>query len=109
LYYLDGQLADGLIEANKKAQTLESFLAGSGDEIDVQVKNVAIEDLRHAPYKATVEFERVYFSPSTHLETKREKYVAHIVFILKDRVPNAMIPINPLGLAITYFREDQAF
>ena len=26
-----------------------------------------------------------------------------------DQVDNARIPINPLGLTITYFREDQAF
>ena len=42
-------------------------------------------------------------------ELKREKYTAHFVFVVKDGVPNAMIPINPLGLTITYFREDQAF
>jgi hypothetical protein len=24
-------------------------------------------------------------------------------------VPNDLIPINPLGLTISYFREDQAF
>jgi len=29
--------------------------------------------------------------------------------VVKERVPNAMIPINPLGLTVTYFREDQAF
>jgi hypothetical protein len=44
-----------------------------------------------------------------HLERRRERYVAHLVFIVKDRVPNALIPINPLGLTITYFRDDQAF
>jgi hypothetical protein len=41
--------------------------------------------------------------------TRREKYVGHFVFITKENVPNAMIPVNPLGLTITYFREDQAF
>lgn len=29
--------------------------------------------------------------------------------VLQDQVDNAGIPINPLGLTITYFREDQAF
>ena len=29
--------------------------------------------------------------------------------VVKTQVPNAFIPINPLGLTITYFREDQAF
>ena len=35
--------------------------------------------------------------------------MAHLVFVLDDHVDNARIPINPLGLTITYFREDQAF
>ena len=35
--------------------------------------------------------------------------VANFVFVVKDKVPNDMIPVNPLGLTITYFREDQAF
>ncbi len=52
LYYLDGRLADALIEANKKNKTIGSFLAGAGDEIEVSVKNVSIEDLRSPPYHA---------------------------------------------------------
>jgi type IV secretory pathway component VirB8 len=35
--------------------------------------------------------------------------VAQLTFVLKDQVPNAIVPVNPLGLAITYFRVDQAF
>ena len=45
----------------------------------------------------------------TRAEDKRETFVAHVVFVLKDQVDNARIPINPLGLTIAYFREDQAF
>ena len=99
----------GRLEANKKAGTIERFLTGSTEDIDVHVKNVTLEDLRQAPYRATVEFEEVYLSPATRAEVKRETFVAHVVFVLKDQVDNARIPINPLGLTITYFREDQAF
>src|ERR1700681_1197119 len=109
LYFLDGRLADATIEANKKSGTIERFLTGSTEEIDVHVKNVTLEDLRQAPYRATVEFEKVYLSPATRAELKRDTYVAHIEFVLKDQVDNARIPINPLGLTITYFREDRAF
>jgi hypothetical protein len=109
LYFLDGRLADELMEKNKKTQALETFLMGQGEEVDVQVKNVSIEDLRKPPYRATVEYEKVYYTPSTRQETKREKYVGNFVFVVKDHVTNAMIPINPLGFTITYFREDQAF
>jgi type IV secretory pathway TrbF-like protein len=109
LYFLDGRLADATIDANKRAGTIERFLTGSTEDIDVHVKNVTLEDLRQAPYRATVEFEKVYLSPATRAEVKRETFVAHVVFVLKDQVDNARIPINPLGLTITYFREDQAF
>jgi type IV secretion system protein VirB5 len=108
LYFVDGRLAQSLIETNKKSNALESFLAGSGEEIDVDVKRVAIEDLRKAPYRATVDFEKVYYAPDRSV-ARRENYIANFVFVIKDQVPNAMIPVNPLGLTITYFREDQAF
>lgn len=109
LYFLDGRLADATIEANKKNKTIETFLAGQGQEIEVTVRNVSIEDMRTSPYRATVDFEKVYYNPGDAVETKRERYVAHFVFIVRERVTNAMIPVNPLGLTITYFREDQAF
>jgi hypothetical protein len=51
----------------------------------------------------------VFYTAADHAETKRERYVGHFVFAVKDRIPNALIPINPLGLTIIYFREDQAF
>jgi type IV secretory pathway TrbF-like protein len=109
LYFLDGRLADALIEANKKSKTIENFLAGGGEEIEVHVTNVSIEDLRNPPYKATVDFEKVYYTSPDHQEIRREKYVANFVFVVKESVPNAMIPVNPLGLTIVYFRQDQAF
>lgn len=109
LYFLDGRLADATIEANKKNKTIETFLAGQGQEIEVTVRNVSIEDMRTSPFRATVDFEKVYYNPGDAVETKRERYTAHFVFVVRERVTNAMIPVNPLGLTIIYFREDQAF
>jgi type IV secretory pathway TrbF-like protein len=109
LYFLDGRLTDATIEANRKSGTIERFIAAGTEEIDVHVKNVTLEDLRQPPYRATVDFDKVYFSPATRGEVRRETYVAHLVFVVDDQVDNARIPINPLGLRITYFRDDQAF
>jgi len=109
LYFLDGRLADATIEVNRKAGTIERFLTSGNEEIDVRVKNVTLEDLRQPPYRATVDFDKVYLSPATRAEIRRETYVANLVFVVQDKVDNARIPINPLGLTITYFREDQAF
>ena len=109
LYFLDGRLADATMDANKKSGVIERFLAGGGEEVDVRVKNVTLEDLRQPPYRATVEFEQVHLAPVTRAELRRDTFVGHLVFVLRDQVDNARIPINPLGLTITYFREDQAF
>src|SRR6185503_10486400 len=103
------RLADATIEANKKSGVIERFLTSGGEEIDVRVKNVTLEDLRQPPYRASVEFDQVYLSPATRTEVRRETYVAHLVFVMDDQVDNARIPINPLGVTITYFRDDQAF
>ena len=109
LYFLDGRLSNALLEANKKTRFIETFLNSGSDEVDIQVRNVALEDLRQPPYKATVEFEKVYYAASDHREMRRERFLASFVFVVKEPVPNALIPFNPLGLTITYFRDDQAF
>ena len=110
LYFLDGKLADGILDAYRKDDIIKKFLMNtSAAEIDVEVKKVALEDMQTPPYKARVDFYMVYYSPADHSEIKRDLYTANFVFVFKSKVPNELIPINPLGLAITYFREDQAF
>ena len=110
LYFLDGKLADGILDAYRKDDIIKKFLINtSASEIDVEVKKVALEDMQTPPFKARVDFYLVYYTPADHSEIKRDLYTANFVFVFKSKVPNALIPINPLGLAITYFREDQAF
>src|SRR5262249_15993351 len=109
LYFLDARLADATMAANQRSQALETFLSSVSDEVEVQVKNVTLDDLTTSPYKGVVEFDQVTFGYGTHEERKRATFVAQIQFVLKDHVPNAIIPVNPLGLTVSYFRVDQAF
>jgi type IV secretion system protein VirB5 len=109
LYFLDSPLADATIAGDQRAHTIETFLTSAADETEVHVKNVTLDDLQSSPYKASAEFEKVTVGYGTHDERSRSTYVAHITFVLKDQVSNAVIPVNPLGLTITYFRVDQAF
>ena len=62
-----------------------------------------------APYKATVNFEKIYYGAGGRQEHKRETFVAQVDFVLRDQIPNAMVLVNPLGVTITYVRVDQAF
>jgi type IV secretion system protein VirB5 len=110
LYFLDGKLADGILDAYRKDDIIKKFLMNTSvAETDVEVKKVALEDMQTPPFKARVDFYLVYYSPADRSEIKRDLYTANFVFVFKSKVPNELIPINPLGVAITYFREDQAF
>lgn len=108
LYFLDRQLFDVIDGQDRRSQWLPKFLTSSEDDVNVTVNNVAIEDLTTEPYRARVEFTKV-FTNSTGTEVKRENWAAEFLFRFNPNVPNSLIPHNPLGLAITYFRQDQAF
>jgi type IV secretory pathway TrbF-like protein len=110
LYFLDGKLADGILDAYRKDDIVKKFITNTAaPEIDVDVKKVALDQMQNPPFRARVDFYMVYYSPADHSELKRDLYTANFVFVFKSQVPNELIPINPLGLTITYFREDEAF
>ena len=109
LFFMESSLAEATIAHDQREHTIERFLTDSSDEIEIQVRNVTLEDLKDPPYKAVVEFDRVYSAAGTHQEHMRDTCVAHVTFVVRDQVPNAAIPVNPLGLTVTYIRVDQAF
>ena len=110
LYFLDGKLANGILDAYRKDDIIKKFITNSATpEVDVDVKKVALEEMQTPPFRARVDFYLVYYAPADHSELKRDLYTANFVFLFKSNVPNELIPINPLGMTITYFREDQAF
>jgi len=110
LFFLAPALADATIAQNEQSRAMETFLASpSADEIDIAVQNVSLSELTKAPYKASVSFQKILYTPGTRAERSRETYVADIDFVMRDHVPNEFVRVNPLGLQITYFRVDQAF
>ncbi|HEV2418046.1 MAG TPA: VirB8/TrbF family protein [Terriglobia bacterium] len=110
LYFLDGKLANDIITTDKKNKVVETFLDNpSAPEVDIEVQQVAIEPMIKPPYKASVDFYMVQYSPVDHSVLKKTLCTASFVFMFRQNVPNQLIPINPLGLTITYFREDEAF
>jgi len=110
LLFLDAALADATIAQNDQSRVIETFLTNpSADEIDIVVQNVSLSELTATPYKASVSFQKVLYSPGTRHERGRQTHIAQIDFVLRDHVPNEFVRVNPLGLQITYFRIDQAF
>jgi type IV secretory pathway TrbF-like protein len=110
LYFLDGKLATDTIQQFKQKNIIKNFLSDStAPERDIDVQQVVIEPMDKPPYRATVDYFEIEYSPSDHSVEKRTLYTASFLFTFRERVSNAEIPTNPLGLTITYFREDEAF
>ena len=110
LFFLEPALADATIAENEQSRALETFLSnGSTDEVDVVIQNVSLSELTTPPYKASVTFQKVFYTPGTRSERARQTYVAQVDFVVRDHVPNEFVRVNPLGLQVTYFRVDQAF
>ena len=99
-----------LLARVNKAKALETFLLDpSAPNVDIEIKAVVLEDTRQAPYRAHVEFEKVFRSLGDQQEQRRERWTANVVYGFRDEVPNEMLLTNPLGLVISYVHEDQAF
>ena len=110
LSFFSNQLQSATIQRFQKAKTLESFLLDpSQPNIDIEIHSVVLEDLRQPPYRAEIEFDKIFRSPGDIEEQRRERWTANVVYGFRDEVPNQMLLTNPLGLVITYCREDQAF
>lgn len=110
LYFLNGDVQRAVIDQERKDNFITTYRNDMTlPYVDVEVKNVVLDDLRQSPYSARIEFEKVYTNPSDHSEIKREKWVASVTYVFRDNVKNNELAVNPLGLTIVRFRADQAF
>ncbi len=110
LNFFSNPLQNATLQQVQKTKTLESFLLDpSQPDVDVQIDAVILEDLQHAPYRAQIQFEKVFLSPGDGQEQRRERWTANVIYSFRDEVPNHMLLTNPLGLVISYVHQDQAF
>ncbi len=110
LYFLNGDVQRAVIAQEQKDHIIQTYRNDSTlPYVDVEVKNIVLDDLRQSPYSARIEFEKVYTNPADHTELKRERWTASVTYVFRDNVQNNELAVNPLGLTIIRFRADQAF
>jgi len=110
LYFLNSDVQRAVIDEERKDNIILTYRNDSTlPYVDVEVKNVVLDDLRLSPYSARIEFEKVYTNPADHTELKRERWVASVTYVFRENVKNDELAVNPLGLTIVRFRADQAF
>jgi type IV secretory pathway TrbF-like protein len=110
LYFLNADVQRAVVEDYRKNKTIETFIRDMTiPYVDIEVKNVILDDLRQSPYSARIEFLKIYTNPSDHSEIKRERWTASVTYVFRDAVQNGEIQVNPLGMTVVKFRSDQAF
>ena len=110
LYFLNGDVQRAIIDQERKNNLIQNYVRDTGlPFVDVEVKNVVLDDLRQSPYSARIEFEKVFTNPADHSEVKRERWTATVTYVFRENVRNNELAVDPLGLTIVRFRADQAF
>src|ERR1700726_646244 len=110
LYFLNADIQRAVIDQERKDDFIQTYVKDSGlPFVDIEVKNVILDDLRQSPYSARIEFEKVFTNPADHTELKRERWTASVTYVFRENVKNSEVAVNPLGLTIVRFRADQAF
>ena len=110
LYFLNSDVQRAVIDQERKDNSIQNYVKDSLlPYVDVEVKNVILDDLRQSPYSARIEFEKLYSSPADHTELKRERWTTTVTYVFRGNVKNNELAVNPLGLTIVRFRADQAF
>jgi type IV secretory pathway TrbF-like protein len=110
LYFLNSDVQRAVIDQERRDGIIQTYIKDSTlPYVDIEVKNVILDDLRLSPYSARIEFEKVYTNPADHSELKRERWTASVTYVFRENVKNSELAVNPLGLTIVRFRADQAF
>ncbi|MGA3035559.1 MAG: VirB8/TrbF family protein, partial [Terracidiphilus sp.] len=110
LYFLNSDVQRAVIEQERKDNIIQTYIKDSSlPYVDVEVKEVVLDDLRQSPCSARIEFVKVFSNPADHSELKRERWTATVTYVFRESVKNNELAVDPLGLTIVRFRADQAF
>jgi type IV secretory pathway TrbF-like protein len=110
LYFLNADVQRAVIEQEQKSNLIATYIKDSPlPYVDIEVKNVILDDLRQSPYSARIEFDKVFANSGDQSVLKREKWTATVTYVFNPQVSNEKTTVDPLGLTIIRFRVDQAF
>jgi type IV secretory pathway TrbF-like protein len=110
LYFLNADVQRAVIEQEQKSNLIATYIKDSTlPYVDIEVKNVILDDLRQSPYSARIEFDKVFTNTGDQSVLKREKWTATVTYVFNPQVSNEKTTVDPLGLTIIRFRVDQAF
>jgi type IV secretion system protein VirB5 len=110
LYFLDSDMQRAVIDQEQKNNTIADYAKDTSlPFVDVEVRNVILDDLQESPYSARIQFVKIFTNPTDNSVLRREQWTASVTYVFRETVKNNELAVNPLGLTIIRFRADQAF
>ena len=105
LRFLTVDLANAAFRA--ESQSVAEIAAGvSAEEFQVQGVVLRIQPQPEPPHGATADFDLVTIVRSE--EQARERWSVSLQFTFLEAVPANLLPVNPMGLLVTYLQADRA-
>ena len=107
LRFLQTSLSRAAFEA--QADTIAALAAGrASGGFEKTVENVVLRILpsEEPPWQASADFDVVVLVPGQ--DPARERWTASLQFIFLAEIPSNLLPVNPLGLIVTYIDADRA-
>src|SRR6202453_4353735 len=82
LYFLNSDVQRAVIDQERKDNVIPTYIKDSSlPYVDVEVKEVVLDDLRQSPYSARIEFMKVFSNPTDPPELKRERWTATVTYV----------------------------
>lgn len=106
LLFLDGSLAQRLLEEQEASGELLDYLAGDDGEIEVSIDAVQVQPSRSEPFLARLDFTETRRDLVGRVAAQ-ERWTSEFEFRFLPNPPRELMAVNPLGLCITYFRSDR--
>ena len=106
LLFLDGPLARRLLSEQESSKELARFMSGEGPEIELELGAVQVQPSREEPYLGRMDFTEIR-RDVTGRELDRTRWTSEFEFRFLPEPPQELLAVNPIGLAVTYFRSDR--
>ena len=105
LRFLSVDLANAAFRA--ESEGVAQVAAGvTAEERQVQAVVLRIHPQPEPPHAATADFDLVTLVRGA--EQSRERWTASLQFTFLETVPTALLPVNPMGVLVTYLQADRA-
>ncbi len=94
---------------DQQTHWLPAYLQSAEPDVRITVDNILVRNLDHAPYEVTAILREQFIGQSGAPVKPDEKHEVTLHFAFAQKVPNEVVPVNPLGILISEIQDDKSF